>query len=138
MMRLILLFILLSGAGFANPSLLSAINSERSDAGRPGLTWSTELEAAAGQHAEDMARHGYFSHTGRNGSGVRDRVEAQRYRGCFWAENIAKGQKDVDAVMASWMASRGHKQNILHRRAMNVGMARAKGNVWVMVLAAPC
>ena len=40
--------------------------------------------------------------------------------------------------MASWMASRGHRQNILHRKARAVGVARVTGDRWVMVLSAPC
>lgn len=122
----------------ADPAALAAVNAERAERGRVALAWNAALEEAALAHAADMARRGYFSHTGANGSSVRSRVTRTGYDGCFWAENIAKGQRDVGAVLSAWMGSRGHRANILHRNAREVGLARAGQNIWVMVLAAPC
>lgn len=138
MMRIAVALIMLAGVSHADPAILDAVNVERSTKGRVALVWNDQLAAAARAHALDMARKGYFSHTGASGSSVRDRVDSEGYRGCFWAENIAQGQKDVRAVMASWMGSRGHRQNILHRKARDIGVAKASQNTWVMVLAAPC
>jgi uncharacterized protein YkwD len=43
-------------------------------------------------------------------------------------ENIAYGQADVDSVMRTWLASPGHRRNILHGGygCIGVGVAAAK------------
>lgn len=132
------LVFLIAGTAQADPNILAAINAERASKGRPAIDWNTKLEAAARGHAEDMAAKGYFDHKSLDGSEFTDRIAREGYRACFWAENIAQGQRDVAGVMKAWMNSRGHKRNILHRRAKEVAVARADGDIWVMVLGAPC
>lgn len=122
----------------ADPTILAAVNNVRAGEGRAPLVYDTRLEAAARAHGEDMATQGFFSHSGSDGSDVAVRLRRVGYVFCFGAENIAAGQRSLDEVMAGWMASRGHRRNILHRSAQAVGVARVTGNRWVMVLAAPC
>lgn len=139
-MRLIfvLMMALLAAQAQADPAALAAVNAERQANGRAPLVWDGKLERAAAAHAQDMAQKGYFSHTAPNGSTMSDRIKQARYQACFAAENIAQGQRSLAAVMQSWMNSRGHRQNILNRKARAVGLAQAPGNSWVMVLGAPC
>ncbi|WP_299045627.1 CAP domain-containing protein [uncultured Tateyamaria sp.] len=122
----------------SDPVALSAVNAERAAQNRAPLVYDRSLEAAAEAHAQDMARSGFFSHTGSDGSDIGQRLTRAGYRYCFGAENIAAGQRSLTEVMAAWMGSRGHRRNILHRDAKAVGLAQAPGNIWVMVLAAPC
>ena len=121
----------------ADPAATAALNAFRSEQGRSPVALSRPLQRAAEAHAQDMARRGFFSHSGSSGSSVGDRVRAQGYGFCFVAENIAKGQKSLAQVMQSWAGSQGHRRNMADRRATEFALARAKGNVWVMVLAAP-
>ncbi len=114
-----------------------AINQLRAQVGAAPLSQSDALTRAAESHAQDMARHGYFAHQGRNGSSVGDRVRAQGYGFCFVAENIAKGQASLAEALRSWANSPGHRRNMLDRRATEAALARAEGNLWVLVLAAP-
>lgn len=139
-MRFACLFLLwlLPTAVIADPAAMQAVNALRAEKGRAALVHDTRLQAAAQGHADDMARRGYFSHSGRNGSTVGDRVRAMDYTWCFVAENIAQGQTSLAQVMAGWAASKGHYRNIIHRKARAFGLARGAGNTWVMVLAAPC
>lgn len=130
--------ILAATVAAADPTVLVAVNAERAAQSRAPLVYDATLEAAARTHAEDMARNGFFAHTGSDGADIGHRLNAVGYRYCFGAENIAAGQPTLTEVMAAWMGSRGHRRNILHPRAQAVGMARALGNIWVMVLAAPC
>ncbi|WP_420010693.1 CAP domain-containing protein [Tateyamaria sp.] len=51
---------------------------------------------------------------------------------------MAFGQQSLPAVMTAWMNSSGHRKNILSRKAKSVGVARATGDRWVMVLGASC
>lgn len=122
----------------ADPAATRAVNDLRANAGKAPLAYSAILERAAQAHADDMARRGFFAHEGSNGSAMSDRVSAQGYKWCFVAENIAKGQRDLRQVMQSWTTSKGHYKNMVNRSAQEFGLARAKGNIWVMVLAAPC
>lgn len=102
------------------------------------MTYDAQLEAAARARGLDMAANGFFAHSGSDGSNIEARLRRVGYQWCFGAENIAAGQRSLQEVMAAWMASAGHRNNILNRRAEQVGLARVTGDRWVMVSAAPC
>ena len=122
---------------YADPAVLPELNALRADAGRAPLRYSDRLERIARLHAEDMARNGFFAHEGSNGSTLGDRASSMGYGFCFIAENIAKGQRTRAEVMSSWEESRGHRRNMLDKRATEIGLARADGAIWVMVLGRP-
>ncbi|MEO0402773.1 MAG: CAP domain-containing protein [Pseudomonadota bacterium] len=130
--------VLCASSGAADQGMLAAVNPERAANGRSALVYDTRLEAAARAHGLDMAQAGFFDHTGSDGSDIGDRLGRVGYPFCFGAENIAAGQRSLKAVMQAWMGSRGHRGNILHRKAEAVGVARVQGNRSVMVLAAGC
>ena len=138
MRYLLIVLVMAAAAAQADPVILAAVNGERADQGRAPLVYDARLEAAARSHGEDMVAKGFFSHTGSDGSDIGTRLGRVGYAFCFGAENIAAGQRSLGEVMAGWMASRGHRRNILHRSAQAVGVARGAGNRWVMVLAATC
>lgn len=122
-------------------SFQGMINQVRARQGLRALSPHPYLTRTAQAHADDMRRQGYFSHIGLNGSEVRDRSRAQGYNGCFWAENIAYGNLSEPAVFQAWMDSRGHRRNMMHRRAVHYGLARAgsgQNTYWVLVFGAPC
>jgi uncharacterized protein YkwD len=65
-----------------------------------------------------------MSHTGSDGSTVAVRADRVRYPWRSLAENVAYGYPDVTAVMAGWMASDGHRRNILSANVdLGVGLA---------------
>ncbi|MEX1233863.1 MAG: CAP domain-containing protein [Roseovarius sp.] len=101
------------------------------------LTVSPALTRAADAHAQDMQRNGFFSHTGSDGSGVGDRARAAGYGFCFIAENIAKGQANLDHVLEGWMGSTGHRRNILSEGAREFALVRDEDAIWVMVVGRP-
>lgn len=116
---------------------VAGINGLRAGSGLPPLAYSAGLEQAAQAHAGDMARKGFFSHTGSGGSSLGTRLKRAGYGWCAAAENIAKGQPGLAEAMASWQASRGHRRNMLSREVTEFAVARGAGNIWVMVLARP-
>jgi len=120
-------------SGAAKP----AMTQIRAQAGLPALGRSDTLTQTAAVHARDMAQNGFFSHTGSNGSSIGDRARTARYGFCFIAENIAKGQGSLDQVMTGWMASEGHRRNILSPQASEFALVRGEGEIWVMVLGRP-
>jgi uncharacterized protein YkwD len=120
-----LICVLPLAGGAAEPEAAArALNALRAEKNRPPLGWSAELEQAAAAHARDMAARGYFS-------------RAAGYGWCFVAENIAKGQPDLASVLSAWQGSRGHRRNMLSRDVQEFALARAPGNIWVMLLARP-
>lgn len=119
------------------PTARDHINASRAEAGRSPLRVNRQLTQAAAAHARDLADTGTFSHTGSNGSSVGDRVRGQGYGFCFVAENIAKGQGTLEQVLTGWMASEGHRRNMLASQAREFGLVRGPGNLWVMVLGKP-
>ncbi|MCC1493679.1 CAP domain-containing protein [Cognatishimia sp. F0-27] len=112
------------------------LNAFRSAQQRGTLTRVAALDQAARAHARDMVRNNFFEHTGSNGSTVSDRVRKAGYSYCLVAENLAYGQKDVQAAMDSWEKSPGHRRNLLNPQLREFGFAR-EGLYWVMVLGNP-
>jgi uncharacterized protein YkwD len=94
-------------------SLLAAHNRERAKEKLEPFALSDKLCKAATLHARDMVDHQTLEHTGSDGSHVADRVKRQGYVFVEVGENIARGQKNVAAVMTTWMNSAGHRANIL-------------------------
>ncbi|MGL6261432.1 CAP domain-containing protein [Vibrio sp. WXL103] len=132
--------------------MLFAVNQARQQArdcgdksmpAAPALTWSYDLESAAVRHSSDMANGNFLSHTGSDNSSVGDRISDTGYRASAWAENVAAGQKDIDAVMASWLSSPGHCENIMRTSVTELGAAFVEnpdttyGIYWTQVFAAP-
>lgn len=69
-----------------------------------------------------MACNGFFSHTGSDGSSPSQRISRQGYHWSAIAENIAAGYGDPASVVAGWMGSQGHKENLLNPDYTEVGI----------------
>jgi uncharacterized protein YkwD len=93
--------------------VVDAHNARRAKAGLSALVINPELEAAALEHARDMADRHKMAHKGGDGSSPFDRMKRQGYRFQAAAENVAYGFEDVNSVMTGWMKSPGHRHNIL-------------------------
>lgn len=126
--------------GNVEREILALVNAERQRAGVRPLSLNSRLTTAAQRHAEDMARTRQFSHTGSNGSSVRDRATASGYRSSYVGENIGMGYINATAVMNGWMNSPGHRQNILNSNytELGVGLVQGQGGLyWVQVFGKP-
>jgi uncharacterized protein YkwD len=112
--------------------VIDLTNKERATKGLPPLVPDPLLMRAAQTQAQDMLSNNYFSHRDRNGGQPWDRTQALGYASERVGENIAFGQDVPTEVMETWMASEGHRANILNRdyRAIGVGVA---GTYWVQV-----
>jgi uncharacterized protein YkwD len=95
-------------------------NDERRDAGCPVLTVDGQLVTASLRQSNYMARTRLFSHVWRDGSTFVDRTEAAGYQQPA-GENIAWGYRTATEVMNAWMASPGHRKNILNCKAKSFG-----------------
>lgn len=121
--------------------VLALVNQERREAGCDPITLDRRLIQAANRHASDMARRGYFDHESPAGEKAGSRVTGAGYPWRRYGENIAKGQDSPYRVMADWMKSPGHRENILDCRLgqMGVGLALAADDTpyWVQDFATP-
>ena len=120
--------------------ILARVNAERAARGLAPMRLDDRLVLAAQRHSEDQARSGRMSHTGSDGSTLAVRVDRVGYGWRSVAENVAYGYPDAAAVMAGWMASDGHRGNILSANVdLGVGLAYgADGRpYWTEVFAAP-
>ena len=82
-----------------------------------------------------MVARSYFSHDGRNGSSFLGRIRATGYlsgAGEWLAgENLAWGTGSSATprqIMRSWMASPGHRANILEHGYREIGIGISTGN----------
>ena len=125
-------------------ALLERVNSARAAAGLAPLELSYRLSQAAQAHACDMARRGFMGHEGSDGSDFMARIVRQDFRPCHGAENVARGQRGVAAVMDAWMGSPPHRRNLLRSRfeaiGLGIGFADQSGGRphWVIKLADRC
>lgn len=102
------------------------------------LTWDCKLGAAAEKHSAYMLLIAELTHTGIGGTSAADRITAEGYQWVFWGENIALGYLNVNAVMAGWLGSVGHCENMRNGNFTQMGAARSTtGNYWTAVFAKP-
>jgi uncharacterized protein YkwD len=94
--------------------VVDLVNEQRAKAGCDPLRVDPRLAQAAKAHSSDMAERDYFDHTTPEGITFRDRIRSAGFSNPGTAENIARGQRDAQQVMAGWMASAGHRANILN------------------------
>jgi hypothetical protein len=91
----------------------------------PPLTMTTTLTAAASLHALDMAARGELTHDGSDGSDSGERMTRAGYSWQIAGENVAAGQPDAEAVVASWLDSPGHCATLMDARYTETGVAFA-------------
>jgi uncharacterized protein YkwD len=112
---------------------LCLVNRERALHGEDALQANAHLEQAAQAHSESMASSDYFDHVGPSGDTPLSRMRAAGYIysskiGFEVGENIGWGtlwESTPRAIVAAWMASPGHRANILdaHYRDTAIGVA---------------
>ncbi|PKT71256.1 hypothetical protein CW362_20285 [Streptomyces populi] len=121
-------------AGAASPAVarvVALVNSERAKVGCSPVALNAKLSQAAQAHSADMASHNTMSHTGSDGSDPGQRITRAGYLWSTYGENVAYGYSTPEQVMAGWMASVGHKRNILDCGFKEIGVGVAQpGNYW--------
>lgn len=79
----------------------------------PALERNDVLVCTARRHSKDMGDRDYFEHESPEGTTPFERMTNAGYRWSAAAENIAMGQPTADEVMATWLESEGHCENIM-------------------------
>jgi len=103
--------------------VLYLTNLERRAQGLPPLKGEDSLARASFGHLLDMAMQNYFAHESLDGRSPWDRIEAEGYIFDVAGENIAAGYPTPRLVVDAWMASPGHRENILYTGFRELGVA---------------
>jgi uncharacterized protein YkwD len=112
---------------------LCLVNQERNNHGEAALQPNADLQQSAQDHTESMVSADYFEHDGPGGDTPLSRMTACGYIysshvGYEIGENIGWGTLSLSsprAIVAAWMASPGHRANILdaHFRDTAIGIS---------------
>lgn len=105
--------------------LLADTNAERRLNSQPALNFSIKLSQAAAAKANDMAVRDYWSHNTPEGNQPWVFVANTGYRYHMLGENLATGFNSDDDVIKAWMASSGHRENLLNPAYREVGFGYA-------------
>jgi uncharacterized protein YkwD len=95
----------------------------------PALQWDDRLAAVARMHSEEMARKGFFSHEGADGSSPARRVSMAGIGWLSTAENIANcgGVSQAESLfMNEPRFQQNHRWNILNVNYTHVGVGVAR------------
>ncbi len=100
--------------------VLAKINEVRAANYVKPLHYDRRLEAAARRQAELMAEYDKIAHE--LGPSLRERVSAAGYHEAV-GENLAGGQKTLEAAIAGWLKSPSHRRTMLHPYFTEFGYA---------------
>jgi len=116
--------------GARESRIFDLINAERRRQGIPSLVYNAQLDRMAKIQAENMARFQRMAHVLPESSlpTLADRARDSGYPYSRLAENVALGYPDAETVVEGWMASKGHRANILQRDVDETGIAIARSS----------
>ncbi len=113
---------------------LCLINTERAEHGLGLVSHNGNLDRASVAYARQMVAESYFGHVAPDGADLTDRLYTARYMASDdeWTvgENLAWGTDSLSspgAIMAAWMASPGHRTNILTADYREIGIGAVAG-----------
>jgi uncharacterized protein YkwD len=117
-----------SNANLTKGGVFAFTNKERINANLQIFTTSTLLDEVAKRRMKDMFAKGYFEHVSPTGDSASVEAELIGYEYISIGENIALGNFENDDVLVkAWMASPGHRANILNTKFTQLGVAVGKG-----------
>jgi len=107
-------------------------NEFRRRNGLPAFEEDPVCSAAAFDHAQDMARRGYFDHFGPGGSSPTTRYQRRNAAGqrvIRVTENIARGNGTTpESALRMWLDSPGHRKHLVGTEMNNIGVGVADGS----------
>lgn len=121
--------IITSSQTLTKEGVFSYTNSARAQNGTlPALLYNTTLEHSAQLKLNDMFAKQYFEHVSPTGVGPSDLAKTVGYAYVVVGENLALGNFENNAKLVdAWMASPGHRANILNVHYQEIGIAVGKG-----------
>jgi uncharacterized protein YkwD len=113
---------------------LCLLNAQRRAHGLAAVHPNRKLRRSAGRYAHAMVSRHFFSHVAPNGQTLQARMSRSGYlrgaNGWAYGENLAWGsgsRATPREIVRAWMASPGHRANILSGRFRHIGIGVAPG-----------
>lgn len=129
-----------SKINLSKDNIINFTNKYRKENGNLAvLKENHKLNLSAQEKLQDMFTEQYFDHISPRGVGIGDLGDQVGYEYLLIGENLAMGNfKDDLALVDAWMASPGHRENILNKNYTEIGIAVAKGrfegrDIWMAV-----
>ena len=102
--------------------VVQLVNSERQAYGLSALYYDPTISNVARTKSQDMAVNRYFDHRSPTYGMANEMLSSFGITWSAWGENIASGQETPEKVVAAWMASPTHRQNILAKHFTFLGV----------------
>lgn len=109
--------------------LIELTNKEREKAGASPVSENEALDKAAALKAQNMFSENYWAHFAPSGKTPWDFILGSGYKFTYAGENLAKNFYNSDDVVAAWMASATHKENLLNPKYQDIGIAVVDGEL---------
>ena len=109
--------------------LLQEVNNERASEDLPALSIDQNLAYAAEAKARDMIANQYWAHESPSGVTPWKWVNESGYHYAYAGENLAKNFASAGSTVAAWMASEGHRRNVMHEYYTDAGFAVVDGEL---------
>lgn len=116
-------------ANMSVEELVAVTNQKRAEAGLGPLTLSNELSHAASLKAQDMLTKNYWAHTAPDGITPWVFIKSAGYDYVYAGENLARGFTTAPDTVNAWMASPGHRDNMLSGNYSEIGFAIVTGQL---------
>ena len=104
-------------------------NQERAKKGLPELKLNSTLSASAQAKAQDMFTKNYWAHNAPDGTSPWNFFKQAGYQYTVAGENLAKDFYDTESMLNAWMKSPTHRDNILHSKYQEIGIAVVNGRL---------
>ena len=113
-------------------TILQSINEIRQQARQCGqrhfsatspLVWNEHLARSAYAHAIDMAQYNFLGHRSQAGLDLKARLKFYQFKGRGGGENVARGQKNLNEVLTTWLNSPMHCANIMNPKFTDYAVA---------------
>lgn len=109
--------------------IIALTNKEREKLGLPILKENEKLDQAATLKAQNMFEENYWAHYSPSGKDPWGFMGRAGYKFTFAGENLARNFYNSEDVVNAWMASPTHKDNLLHSKYQEIGIAVLEGNL---------
>ncbi len=109
--------------------IVALTNQERAKLGLQAVTEDSRLDAAAAAKAQNMFAENYWAHYSPSGKDPWGFIQGAGYQFSYAGENLARNFSASPEVVAAWMASPTHRDNIVNTHYTNIGVAIAEGKI---------
>lgn len=117
------------GSDVNKDSLITLTNQERTSRGLGTLKENSALDQSATLKGQDMFAKDYWAHFAPDGTSPWFFFKQVTYNYTWAGENLARDFSTSAGVIAGWMASQGHRDNMLNPNFKDIGISVQNGTL---------